>query len=161
MPARVGGPQGFADRPRRLEPAHARRHPKAVTMHSIPGTSGRMVPPPAEEGSAHRPDDVDSFLVDDRGGPAVGRPTVRFEVCPVTKTILGFELSSDRRSTSRRGTVAAPGRTRKGKAAPGNTGAWPRPGMPGTVVIDCPEFDAPTFRDAVMGSGETRPDPGG
>ncbi len=115
-------------------------------------TGGRVAPRSAE---------FDTFVVCDHSGRAIGRATMRVDVCPLTKTIAGFELSFDQHLTERSATVAVPKRTRKRKPGPRKVDTWPLLGMPRTVVMNSPEFEAPMFRDAVMRLGETGPDPKG
>ena len=130
-------------------------------MHSILRTSVRLDLPRTEgRGALHRTE-IGMFVVEHRSGRAVGRATMRVDVCPITKTILGLEVSPDRLSTARPAAVATHERARKRKHARRNADAWPLPGMPRTVMVDCPEVEAPTFRDAFMKLGETGPSPEG
>lgn len=124
--------------------------PHASINPELPHAGGR---------TTHRTSEIACcFAVDDASKLPLGRASVHFDVCPVEKTIVGFELSFDRLPIARPATVAVPKRARKGKSAPRKADTWPMPGMPRTVVINSPEFEAPTFRDAAMKSGEAGSD---
>ncbi|WP_416356529.1 hypothetical protein ACLNGM_21675 [Aureimonas phyllosphaerae] len=87
-------------------------------------------------------------MVDDRTGLIAARASIRVDVCPLTKTIVGFAFTSKPFSSARPATVAVRNLARKAKAAPRNAGAWSMPGYPKIVVVDCPEFAAPTLRNS-------------
>lgn len=130
-------------------------------MLAILRSTARMPLSPIDDRYAAIRSKVGMFVIDDRTRLIAARASIRLDVCPVTKTIVGFEFSLKPLSKARPATVSVRNLARRERWAARGAVSWRMQGMPKMVVVDYPVSAAPTPRDAAIETGVTEPDPEG
>lgn len=126
-------------------------------MLAILRSTACMPVSPISDWYASSPGEVGMFVADDRTGLIAARASVRLDVCPLTKTMVGFALSLKQFSSAPPATDAVRNLARKERSAARGAGSWRMQGMPKMVVVDRPASAAPTLRNA--SSSQTYPLP--
>ncbi|MBB3937853.1 hypothetical protein [Aureimonas phyllosphaerae] len=120
-----------------------------MTTRTILQASACQSPSPDPVQPVSRPIEIDCFSVADKYSRTALSAAIHVDVCPHAKTIVGMRLVFDPASPPP-ATAAVLDCTPRESSASSIHDGWPLYGLPKLLVIDCPELDAPTFRNAAL-----------